>query len=113
MEVGDRGVYRGRAALETLFQDQYGAAAHKGNLLFAHLTTPMIEIAEDGKSAKGVWRSISSQVVMPKDGKGEGTPIWLFGAYAGKLLYIFHWLSILPFKVIVDERCPTVRSRLC
>lgn len=83
VEVGDRGVYVGKAALETLFKQQFGSAALKGNLLFPFLTTPMIEIAKDGQSAKGVWRSPSVQSVMPKDGKGEATPIWLFGAYAG------------------------------
>jgi len=84
VEVGDRGVYVGRKALETLFQAQFGAAELKGNMLFPFLTTPMIEVAGDGKHAKGTWRSPGVQSVMPKDGKGEPDPIWLFGAYAGK-----------------------------
>ncbi|KAM0753423.1 hypothetical protein T439DRAFT_353227 [Meredithblackwellia eburnea MCA 4105] len=99
VEVGDRGLYRGRKALETLFQDQFGAVALKGNMLFPFLTTQMIEIAGDGQSAKGAWRSPCAQSVMPKDGKGEAEPIWLFGAYAvdfvkkngeWKILH-FHW----------------------
>jgi hypothetical protein len=90
VEVGDRGVYRGRAALETLFQAQFGSAALKGNLLFAFLTTGMVEIAKDGKTAKGTWRSPSVQAVMPKDGNGEPSPVWLFGAYAGVFfLFLF------------------------
>jgi hypothetical protein len=84
VEVGDRGLYRGRAALETLFKEQFGAAALKGNLLFPFLTTGSIQVAADGKTAKGVWRSPCAQAVMPKDGKGEPDPIWLFGAYAGE-----------------------------
>jgi hypothetical protein len=83
VEVGDRGVYRGRAALETLFKAQFGSAALKGNLLFAFLTTGMVEISKDGKTAKGTWRSPSVQAVMPKDGNSEPSPVWLFGAYAG------------------------------
>lgn len=84
MEVGDRGLYQGRQQLEILFQEQYAAAQHEGNLLFAHLTTPMIEVSGDGNFARGVWRSISSQVLMPKDDKAEPEPIWLLGAYAGE-----------------------------
>lgn len=52
VEVGDRGVYVGRAAIETLFKDQYGSASVKGNLLFPFLTTEMIEVAQDGMSAR-------------------------------------------------------------
>ncbi|KAJ5661089.1 uncharacterized protein N7484_000461 [Penicillium longicatenatum] len=99
VEVGDRGVYRGRAALQTLFAEQFGSAALKGNLLFAFLTTGMVQIASDGKTAKGTWRSPSVQAVMPKDGEGEPEPIWLFGAYAVDFIkkgdewkiWHFHW----------------------
>jgi hypothetical protein len=83
VEVGDRGLYRGKAALQTLFEEQFGSAALKGNLLFPFLTTGCVEVAADGKTAKGTWRSPCVQAVMPKDGKGEPQPIWLFGAYAG------------------------------
>lgn len=72
-----------KAALQTLFQEQFGSAALKGNLLFPFLTTGCVEVAADGKTAKGTWRSPCVQAVMPKDGKGEPQPIWLFGAYAG------------------------------
>jgi hypothetical protein len=85
IEVGDRGLYRGKAAITTLFQDQFGAAALKGNLLFPFLTNGAIQIARDGKTAKGTWRSPCVQAVPPKDGKGAPSPIWLFGAYAGML----------------------------
>lgn len=84
VEVGDRGLYRGREALMTLFEEQFGSASLKGNLLFPFLTTGSIQIAVDGKTAKGVWRSPCAQAVMPKDGNGEPDPIWLFGAYAGE-----------------------------
>ena len=84
VEVGDRGLYRGKDALQTLFQEQFGAAALKGNLLFPFLTTGgMVQVSGDGKTAKGTWRSPCVQAVMPKDGQGSPQPIWLFGAYAG------------------------------
>ncbi|KXT11914.1 hypothetical protein AC579_8583 [Pseudocercospora musae] len=96
VEIGDRGVYRGRAAITTLFQDQFGSATLKGNLLFPFLTTGMVEVAGDGKSAKGTWRSPSVQAVMSEEG---AEPIWLFGSYAvdfikkedGWKIWHFHW----------------------
>ncbi|KAL3447699.1 hypothetical protein BJX65DRAFT_307760 [Aspergillus insuetus] len=103
VEVGDRGLYRGRAALETLFQDQFGSAALKGNLLFPFLTTGMVEVAGDGKTAKGTWRSPSVQAVIPKEGQGEPEPIWLFGSYAVDFIkknnewkiWHFHWFRTI------------------
>ncbi|EME82083.1 uncharacterized protein MYCFIDRAFT_175638 [Pseudocercospora fijiensis CIRAD86] len=96
VEVGDRGVYRGKVAITTLFQDQFGSATLKGNLLFPFLTTGMIEVAGDGKTAKGTWRSPSVQAVMSDAGP---EPIWLFGAYAIDFIkkgddwkiWHFHW----------------------
>ncbi|KXS99988.1 hypothetical protein AC578_809 [Pseudocercospora eumusae] len=96
VEIGDRGVYRGRAAITTLFQDQFGSATLKGNLLFPFLTTGMIEVAGDGKTAKGTWRSPSVQAVMSEEG---AEPIWLFGSYAIDFIkkgndwkiWHFHW----------------------
>lgn len=84
VEVGDRGVYRGANALKTLFQEQFGSAALKGNLLFPFLTTGgMVQVAGDGKTAKGTWRSPCVQAVK-KPGEDHLTPIWLFGSYAGE-----------------------------
>lgn len=68
VEVGDRGLYRGKAALTTLFEAQFGSAALKGNLISPFFTTGMIEVAGDGQSAKGSWRSPSVLAVAPPDG---------------------------------------------
>jgi hypothetical protein len=90
VEIGDRGRYVGKEAVEFLFTKQYAGVPLEGNLLMPFLTTEMIEIAADGKSAKGAWRVPSIQVVVPseqtverKDESSEPQPIWLFGAYAG------------------------------
>lgn len=83
-EVGDRGVYTGKEALTTLFADQYGSAVLKGNLLIQLLTTGSVQVAGDGKTAKGIWRGLIVEAVMPKDGGGDPVPIWACGAYAGE-----------------------------
>jgi len=55
-----------------------------GNEYVIHmLTTPVIEIAGDGKTAKGIWYTpgIAVRVVI-KDGKAGKTGTWMFEKYA-------------------------------
>jgi hypothetical protein len=55
-----------------------------GNEYVVHmLTTPIIEIAGDGKTAKGIWYTpgIAMRVVI-KDGKAETGGTWMFEKYA-------------------------------
>ena len=100
-EVGDREVYVGPDALRTLFGKQF-AMGLKGNLLIHYLATPMIEVAGDGKTAKGVWRSPGIEAVRPPDG-GKPVPIWSFGAYANDFIHVdgcwkiwhFHWFRVV------------------
>ena len=80
VEVGDRGVYRGPEAVKALFGQTFTMDL-KGNLLIHYLATPMIEVAGDGKTAKGVWRSPGIEAVVPKGG-GKPVPLWSFGSYA-------------------------------
>jgi hypothetical protein len=65
VEVGDRGLYRGKAALQIRYQEQFGSAALRGNLLFPFPTTGCVEVATDGKTAKGIWLSPCVQAPMP------------------------------------------------
>lgn len=58
MEVGDSGVYVGKEGIETVFLKILGSARFaKDAFSFHTITTPYIEIAEDGKTAKGVFMS--------------------------------------------------------
>jgi hypothetical protein len=84
VEVGDRGVYKGPEAITTLYKDQYGSAALKGNLLVQYVTTGSIQIAGDRKTAKGMWRCLQIEAVVPREGGGEPDPIWASGAYGGE-----------------------------
>jgi hypothetical protein len=101
VEVGDRGVYVGPDALRTLFGKQF-VMELKGNLLIHYLATPMIEVAGDGKTAKGVWRSPGIEAVRPADG-GKPVPLWSFGAYACDFIYHesrwkiwhLHWFRVV------------------
>jgi hypothetical protein len=85
VEVGDRGVYVGPDALRTLFGKQFSMEL-KGNMLIHYLATPMIEVAGDGKTAKGVWRSPGIEAVVPAEGS-KPVPLWSFGAYACDFIF--------------------------
>lgn len=84
-EIGDRGVYVGEAGLRELFAGRFSMEA-TGNLLIHYIATPMVEVAGDGKTARGVWRSPGVEAVRPPDG-GKPVPLWSFGAYAADFVY--------------------------
>jgi hypothetical protein len=52
-EVGDLGVFLGQDGIRRLLVPRKGDT--KGTLMSHPLTTPVIEVAGDGKTAKGVW----------------------------------------------------------
>ncbi|KIV81107.1 hypothetical protein PV11_08554 [Exophiala sideris] len=83
-EIGDRGVYTGAKALQTLYANQYGSAPLQGNLLVQYVTTGSIQIAGDGKTAKGMWRCLHVEAIAQGQGKGEPVPMWACGVYAGE-----------------------------
>lgn len=85
-EIGDRGVFVGEAGLRELFVGRFPMEP-VGNLLVHYLTTPMIQVASDGKSARGVWRSPGVEAVRPQDG-GQPVALWSFGAYAADFVHI-------------------------
>ena len=85
VEIGDRGVYVGPDVLRTLFAKQF-AMELKGNMLIHYLASPMIEVAGDGKTAKGVWRSPGIEAVRPPGG-AKPVALWSFGAYACDFIY--------------------------
>jgi len=82
-EVAHLGFYQGREAVKEIL-DQHGpkgGAIAPGTLFLHTLTTPVIEIAEDGMTAKGVWKSPGAETSTdPKTGKLMG--MWAWTKYA-------------------------------
>lgn len=85
-EMGDRGVYVGEAGIRELFVGRFPMEP-MGNLLIHYIATPMIEVAGDGQSARGVWRSPGVEAVRP-DSDSAPVPLWSFGAYAGDFVHL-------------------------
>jgi hypothetical protein len=70
-EVAHFGAYVGEAEVRRLYTPSPGADDMKKGTLFTHpLTTPVIEVAGDGKTAKGIWMSPGYETGKdPKTGK--------------------------------------------
>lgn len=77
LEYADEGVFEGREAVEAVVNDLIVKKDVKGYMLDMQLTTPMIEVAEDVKSAKALWwcPGISAQPVEGEDPKA----LWCWG----------------------------------
>jgi hypothetical protein len=77
------GVFDGRKGVETFFVDWHHSMEGNGNGMFAiHLlTTEVIEVAADGKTARGLWFSpgAESRRSAEKDGLEA---FWIWGLYA-------------------------------
>ncbi|MGC3981154.1 MAG: nuclear transport factor 2 family protein [Steroidobacteraceae bacterium] len=55
-EVAESGVFHGTEGVHKVFVDMLGKLYNYTGMLALHeLTTPVIEVAQDGKTAKGMW----------------------------------------------------------
>jgi len=82
-EVAHLGLYRGREAVKEILDEHgpKGVTIAPGTLFIHTLTTPVIEIAEDGQTAKGVWKSPGAETITdPQTGKLRG--MWAWTKYA-------------------------------
>lgn len=79
VEVGDKGIFVGVEGLEKLFCSNYQIPDNHGNMLIHWLTTPMIEVAKDGQTARAVWWSPGAEAVKKPDGSLQA--LWNFITY--------------------------------
>jgi hypothetical protein len=78
-EVAHMGVFKGREGIKRAL-DAHGPKGDKpapGTLFIHTLTSPVIEVAGDGKTAKGIWTSPGAETVGEmKNGKPRGFWAW-------------------------------------
>lgn len=82
-EIANWGVYKGTEGIRRLYPEMHAKfllGDGKGRLHANCITTPVIEVARDGKTAKGLW-FITGAETSPKD---EDTldPHWTWARYA-------------------------------
>lgn len=58
----------------------------KGALFFHHLDTPVIEVAEDGQTARGCWWSPGHETFPRHDGEPGQQAIWAWSKYGADFI---------------------------
>ncbi len=72
------GIYEGRDAADRCFLVDHGRdAAIPGALTIHNISTPVIEVSKDGKTAQGVWISPGIATATLPTGKKKGLWAWL------------------------------------
>ncbi|MCI9006535.1 MAG: SnoaL-like domain-containing protein [Lachnospiraceae bacterium] len=77
LEYADEGVFKGKEAVTTIIRETVGRKVLPGEMLDLQLTTPMIEVAEDLKTAKAVWWCPGGGTVL-QEGR-DPDAIWVWG----------------------------------
>lgn len=83
MEVSDWGVWVGAEAVTYLF----GTVMKEepiGTMFIHTLATPVIEVAGDGQTAKGIWHSPGFETQIGADGVPHG--FWCWGSYSADFI---------------------------
>ena len=80
LEVADEGVFEGAEAVETIIRETIGQAPKPGEMTDIQLTTPIIEVAGDGNSARALWWCPGAASLV--EGGQDPRAIWLWGDIA-------------------------------
>lgn len=71
-------------SLRKLYPEVGENALGTGALINHPVSSPFVEIAEDGKTGRGLWYSIGQETKVNNDGKCEG--YWMLGKYAADFI---------------------------
>ena len=85
VEIANGGVLVGEKAVRALYEQVYYQAEYTGKFLKHYLATPAIEVAADGKTARGVWYSPGWESDK-LNGSEDILPLISFGAYSADFL---------------------------
>ncbi|BAK48494.1 hypothetical protein CXIVA_25260 [Clostridium sp. SY8519] len=97
MDVGDSGIFVGREGIETIFLKILGTARFAKGAFFMHcVTTPVIEVAGDGKTARAVFMSPGIETYYEdqrhtppecyKEGQAKMEAYWAWGKYSADFI---------------------------
>ena len=84
VEFADEGLFIGADAVEELLAFLLKGDLAKGNWTDLMLTTPIVELAGDGKTARGVWWCPVPMTLRGEDGSEEA--LWAWGNIAADFL---------------------------
>jgi hypothetical protein len=109
VSIGDWGVYRGIEGIRRNFVDGFSQYVPKvGWMAECDLTTPVIEVAGDGKTARGAWSAPGFETHFDeRTGKPKGS--WSWNKYACDFIKedgkwkIWHLFCFLTFNADYDK----------
>lgn len=84
LEYADEGVFEGANAVTAIIKEVVGAEVKPGEMLDMQLTTPMIEVAGDMKTARAVWWCPGAGAITRED--ADPMAIWAWGMVAADFL---------------------------
>ena len=105
VEIANGGLLVGEKAVRALYEQVFYQDEYKGKYLKHYLATPAIEVAADGKTARGVWYSPGWESDR-LNGSEEILPLISFGAYAadfiktekGWKIWHLHWFHTVKCR---------------
>ncbi|MBR2810042.1 MAG: nuclear transport factor 2 family protein [Solobacterium sp.] len=80
LEYADEGVFEGTKAVAAGLDLLLGKEIREGEMLDLQLTTPIIEVASDGQTARAVWWSPGAASIV-RDGQ-KPQALWVWGDFA-------------------------------
>lgn len=105
VEMCDSGLWEGPAKVGELFKHMAGSKYGMAGSLMVHmLLTPVIEVAKDGRTAKGMWNSFGTNTYKAFDGSLEA--MWQLGKYDLTFIKEDGKWKYLEFKWYVIFRTP-------
>lgn len=81
-EFADEGVFEGEKAEREIVNELIGRPAKPGEMIDMQLTTPMIEVAVDLKTAKALWWCPGAGAIRDND-QSKPNAIWCWGMIGG------------------------------
>ena len=106
VEIAMWGVYIGPEQVKKVYREMGEGKPMPGAMFEHQFTTPMIEVAADGKTAKGLWFSPGHETPL-EDGKPVAK--WCWGKYGADFIKedgewkIWHWHFYDTFMIPYDR----------
>jgi hypothetical protein len=105
VEVAMWGVFTGAEQIKRMYSHMEEGGGIPGTMFEHQLTTPIIEVAEDGQTAKGLWFSPGHETYPGPDGKLQAK--WCWGKFGADFIkedgkwkiWHYHWYDtfMIPF----------------
>lgn len=108
VEIAMWGVFIGPEQIKKVYSGMSEATPMPGTMFEHQFTTPMIQVAKDGQTAKGLWFSPGHETRPTQDGKLEAN--WCWGKYSADFIKEDGEWKIWHFHFYDTFMCPYYKS---